>query len=162
MPCRCDDYPPTSTRDVYDDRAKKERDAIKKSLDEVTQNLCYLCGTVIHDLLREDVLKGNRRLYQWWRAHLAADEKRVRDEMRKYVSKLSKDHYNPHVVASYFVDKAKKVHPVSAFHCKWFFDLASQTLLEKETAIEAAARKVELKKQALNKLTDEERKVLGL
>ena len=161
MPCRCDDYPAYPTRGVYDDTALKERNAIKKDLDEVTQNLCYLCGTLIYNG-SENIIRDNKRLYQWWKNHLANDEKRVREEMRKIIPRLPIDKKNAFYIQDLFIKKASKVHPVSVFHQRWFLYLADQVLQEFEFAVKREEEKNILRDQALSKLSDAERAALGI
>ena len=50
-------------------------------INRLTQDLCYLCGTLlVKDLFDEC---ASDRIKTWWDEHLAADTARVRGEMEK-------------------------------------------------------------------------------
>ena len=116
MPCR-------------DDRDNCGSDTVRigrlqERLDEVTQNLCYLCGTAEKNALH--ILKGNKRLAKWWEDHQKADTKRVKEQMLEHIKQ-----YRPMdsaSVANDFILVAKHEHPVSEFHEEWFHRIAAEVM----------------------------------
>jgi seryl-tRNA synthetase len=149
MPCR-DDWPsdPVVSQRSYDEQ--------KKRLDEVTQLLCFCCGTLHHTNVMSDVAS----LRKWWEKHRQQDERRVRKEMQQFVS----NHPNmPHTqVANHFIDKAIVVHPVSKFHINWFCSLAQEICSEHKRSVAQENRVAEARQRALSKLTKEDRLALGI
>lgn len=118
MPCR-------------DDRDNCGSDTVRigklqERLDEVTQNLCYVCGTA--EMTALHILKGNKRLAKWWKEHQTADTRRVTESMNRFI--ISGMVTNANDVAEHFIATASREHPVSSFHNKWFGDLAVELVAE--------------------------------
>lgn len=138
MPCRCDGY---------DDNT--EADELKAQLDEVTQNLCFMCGDITEKKLWKKF--DNQRIEQWWKKHQKDDTRRVTAAIQVYV----KQHplTEALTIAKRFVADAEREHPVSNFHQLWFFHIAV-----KEKADYWAKRKAKsgLKAKIQNKLTPDE------
>ena len=69
MPCRCDGY---------EDMEQEER---QKTTDQLTQDLCYLCGTLLEagDLNKH----ASSRIIKWWIQHQKDDTNRVRENLRE-------------------------------------------------------------------------------
>jgi hypothetical protein len=153
MPC-CDD------RSGYDYTSipLSEYNSLKERLDRVTQLLCYTLGTMMdyegHGLFEEPAL------VEWWQEHLAADETRLAPKMVRHAQNNPRD--NAEKVARHFLKQAQAVHPVSEYHIGWFMDLAEEACEERDAEYREALRQEKLKTSAINKLNDEERKVLGL
>ena len=78
MPCR----------DSRDDMSKLEDvqkiSKLQNRLDEVTQNLCYLFGTIEDAGLRRLFYNSNR-LAEWWKEHQTCDTERVTAAMKEYI-----------------------------------------------------------------------------
>ena len=146
MPCEC------VGMDRYDDIRLSEE------LNIITQNLCYLCG----ELSRCGNLGiyANGRILAWWKNHQENDTKRVTEKMEKYYRQHKP--CTPEQVTSAFIAKAEAVHPVSEFHMKWFLELAKDIYERRLLNKQAEQRKKEVASQAKAKLSDEERKALGL
>lgn len=109
MPCR--------------DDAHYEYAVLKKRLDEVTQNLCFVCGC-IENIEEAKSLLTHGRILKWWQEHQENDTIRIAAAMKNYVKdNPSKSGYE---VADKFIIDAKKVHPVSEFHINWFYSIAGQ------------------------------------
>jgi len=147
MPCR-------DERSIYDNNGNlREITELQSRLDEVTQNLCYLCGKAETTALH--ILKGNNRLADWWKEHKASDTKRVTEAMKTFIEEIFAGDVclNANVIAEQFIADAEAVHPVSDFHKKWFHRLASQevnSFLKRESENELA--KIDIK----NKLSPKE------
>jgi len=130
----------------------------QKVVDNLTQNLCYLCG----ELSRCGNLGiyANGRILAWWKNHQENDTERVTEKMEKYYRQHKP--CTPEQVTSAFIAKAEAVHPVSEFHMKWFLELAKDIYERRLLNKQAEQRKKEVASQAKAKLSDEERKALGI
>jgi hypothetical protein len=141
MPCR----------DGRDDCGISTRthDQVVNRLDEVTQNLCFLCGEVEYRQYWETI--ENPRLKKWWREHQDSDRKRVQKEIQEMLK------HNPDFtaarVATFLINAAVKVHPVSEWHKKWFLVLAEQGITWFRTE---EARLNRLHNSIVKKLSDTE------
>ena len=132
-------------------------------IDELTQMLCYLTASLYKDGLLKKY--GNADIIAWHQDHMHKDELRVGREMQKIFKK------NPHKlddeefivsVADQFYLEAVKVHPVSDFHEAWFDRMAQEAAREIKLALEEKEKKQAMKATALNKLSEDDKKVLGL
>jgi hypothetical protein len=148
MPCSDGGYP-------YPDTEKAK---LKERLDEVTQNLCYLCGNLQRIGALEDY--ANSRILAWWAQHDAADCKRVHEQMMKAFRRMPA--VAVEVVAAQFIEAAEAVHPVSSYHREWFLTRAIEaaSAVAKENA--ESIRRTQLAQDAMAKLTAEERAALGV
>jgi hypothetical protein len=100
----------------------------------------------------------DHRLIDWAKEHHALDEERVRKEMEAE----HHSHDLPSNMAAAFVKRAEKVHPISRWHREWFYELAGEVfekVVEEQTPEEYTK---EVRKRAIEKLTDEERQLLGV
>jgi len=148
MPCR-DDY---ADRDT-------EKNSVKlanKRVDELCQNLCYLCGQAEYEGFFDLLAKKNCRLREWWEKHKKSDEKRVIKEMQEHECS------DPGELSDIFFSKAIGVHPVSDFHKRWFTELATRVCEWKRQMKKEESEERKLIMSAIQKLTPEERKALGL
>jgi hypothetical protein len=109
MPCRCEGYE-DSTEDVL--RAK---------IDELTQNMCFLCASVPKTMLTR---KASQRILDWWKQHQADDTERVTEAIRAYVVKHPRTMATN--IANRFIRDAEAVHPLSDYHKNWFYDIAKK------------------------------------
>ncbi len=143
MPCK-------DERSTYDnDGNRRDVKQLQERLDEVTQNLCYLCGTAETNALH--ILKGNKRLAKWWEDHQKADTKRVSEAMLGHIKAFKP--MDSSEVARNFILLAKQEHPVSKFHEKWFHKLASEVMTKHSNEYKT---KEALKKSINGKLSTEE------
>jgi len=133
----CHDYESKSERD------KREAEQVRSvsRLDEITQNLCFVCGQLLEDDAAMEKYT-NPRIQEWWKRHLESDTARVLINMRIYLEE--NPWITPKEMAAEFIAKALAVHPVSDWHRRWFLMLARRV------------------KGILNKLSAEERKILGM
>lgn len=145
--------PPKSTE------LEEKNKVLKKRLDEVTQNLCYVCG----ELTRADELEtyASARTCKWWYEHKDADEERVSKKMYKFL-KDNVNVYNPKEITKKFIDEAEKVHPVSTFHKEWFEKLATGIRSAVNIEYESERELQKIRYEALKKLTTEEKVILGI
>lgn len=146
MPCRCDDD------DVY---ASRERSRLLEKVDDLTQKLCWLCGTVCYRNVNNVLMMGNPALSKWWEEHQRQDKLRLEDEMRREAIKYE----SAYAMAQAFIKRAEKEHPVSEFHKFWMEQLATD-VWGPETR--KARKQKETREGALAKLTATERKLLGV
>lgn len=137
MPCRCD----------YMEGSGAEEQSIE--IDALTQNLCFLCGTITEKKLWKKF--NNQRIKQWWKKHQEDDTRRVTAAIGVYV----KQHplTQAITIAKRFIADAERVHPVSNFHQKWFYDIAVKEKADYWTKRKA---KSGMKTQIHNKLTPAE------
>lgn len=119
-------------------------------LDSVTQMLCWLCGELTYNG-QLDYISENQKLAKWWYDHKLSDNNRVKSQMESEVA----EYPSAAVMAKSFIHEAEKVHCVSNFHKEWFTNLATEVWLKYQT-------KKSKKEKALSKLTNEERKLLGI
>ena len=135
-----------------------ENEYFKERVDELTQNLCYLCGV----LIEEKVLKkyANKRILGWQKEHHKSDEKRVRRKLKMIYERNS--NAVPGIEADKLIESAEEEHPVSSWHKKWFERLAKEELfkLKKKRKTEVELKKE--RKKALNKLSKREKVLLGI
>jgi hypothetical protein len=149
MPCGCGDYD-----DFMTSRNVRINTQMKADLDRVTQFLCYMCGQ--NEAKSGMVLP--EPIAEWWNKHQKADEKRVLGQMRKKVASFSSETK----LGNAFIAKAKEVHPVSDFHAVWFHNLACQVWKEYKSKEQEEKIRKNKKRAALKKLTEDEKKLLGL
>jgi len=132
MPCRDDYNGPNSI------------DELRVKIDELTQNLCFMCGTVEGDELWEHF--DNKRIKDWWKKHQENDTKRVTKAIAEYV--LEHPRTSPRVIADKFIRFAEMEHPVSEFHKHWFHAIAQQEVdahLTKQNVIKTMTRTIKSK-----------------
>lgn len=155
MPCE----DPYRSNTVYVDNPK-----VKKRLDFVTQNLCYLCANLMDAGLLEKY--ANKRILAWHKEHTRSDEKRVSGKMRAVYLGHPEYIETPEKVADNFIRTAEKVHPVSDYHKNWFNELAIREANYAKGVIAKRNKSENIRKKAINKLrsklTKEERRSLGL
>ena len=125
--------------------------------DKLAQMLCWLCGTVELEAGLA-LITANPTLYDWWKEHQASDETRVLHEMNQEIHRFK----SSSALATHFISKAEKVHQVSNFHKDWFVRLAERAYNQYVKLQKEFNKEQKLKKEALAKLTPEERKALGL
>lgn len=157
MPCRDDRDHVQTVRDT------ELENALLETVDELTQNLCYICGNI--EYRGEINFYANKRILKWWEQHKAADEKRVVKEMKSYIKKYYKKSKFPSVdkLSNYFIMGAKDIHPVSDYHeFEWFPEMATKVINELKEAYKKSGEAAVLKRVALSKLTNEEKAILGL
>ena len=113
MPCKCDGY---------DEMLNNEK---KQKLDQLTQDLCYICATLMTNGVLEKY--ASPRIIDWWKQHQKDDNARVKDT----INDLMQDYYDnneeyltPERVADILINSAEDEHPVSDFHKKWFVIMA--------------------------------------
>lgn len=179
MPCRYDDELLSSEHGIMS-RHLQVKD-MRLELDRVTQLLCCVCG-----MMQEPGLKPHptnpshitpcfqRRpvielvhpeLVSWFQKHHQADEDRIRPAMRDALRETASKRLQPVgekdavALAERFIVRAQAVHPVSKWHVNWFRFMARQAVSEYRGSDE---RRLKIAKQALKKLSPEERKALGL
>jgi hypothetical protein len=87
----------------------------------LTQDLCFLCGQLIDAGLFEKY--ASKRIIDWQKKHHESDRDRV---LRKMNDRLHKfPNLSARSLADVFIVDAMQVHPVSTFHEKWFFEMAT-------------------------------------
>ena len=133
-----------------------DHSSYEEEIDELTQNLCYLCGTLKHEKLYSRI--ATKRIKKWFDEHNRNDKGRVVDKMRKHYRRNPNDHKKPQEVADKFIAAAEKVHPVSEWHKEWFLKLATKASSIGRKIVERST----LAAKAKSKLTKEERMALGL
>lgn len=134
---------------------------LKKTIDELTRMLCYLCGFVTENNLMGKV--GSETISHWWSEHQKSDFDRVQSKMIEYCEKeIRKGPLNAESIADVFINKALKVHDVSAFHKAWFLAVAKIAIHEVEEMQEFNKERKAIRRRALGKLSPEEKKSLGL
>lgn len=141
---------------LYLDNFAEER--LKERIDELTQNLCFLCINLKEAGLLETY--GNPRIIEWHNKHMELDEERVRYQIEEYYKQHKSLVNSPKRVADIFINRAEKVHPVSEWHKSWFFSLSLE--ISEKMKIEFEKDKPNEIKVALNKLTKREKEILGL
>ena len=155
MPCRSDDYEPES-----------EDSKMRREIDRLTQDLCYLCG----EMTEAGVLKtyASQRILAWWEKHKKADLKRVKEGLKGFLfstftmgqfssmKSQNKEQFSK-TVFEHLLNSGLAEHPISTYHKKWFKALADECA---ETHV--ATYSEDVKQKALNKLTSGEKKALGL
>ena len=151
MPCRCDDYPQVNCS------CSTTIAKMKKRLDEATRLLCYLCGELESD--GQWKRYSNVELITWRERHHKRDAERVRRRMDEV---LRKRLVEPDKLAKKFIDKALAVHPVSRWHKQWFLDMAKEACRIRSEEMARKGAKDAMVKKALDKLTKDERRMLGL
>ncbi len=135
MPCRCDGYPSTESRQ-------------REEIDALTQKLCYLCAEILSN---PGDVQLTLKIKEWWDNHYESDTKRVYKEMKSRFE--GNNNIDAGALAQSFISKALAVHDVSKFHRDWFHNIADFTKKE-------VLNKQNKKQAALNKLTPEEKKML--
>jgi hypothetical protein len=152
MPCM--DNGPRDDHEQCSKTIKSQR----RRLNEVTRLLCYLCGELEEDKILAKYT--NPQLSTWRERHHEKDTIRVKTKMLEAIQRRPS-----HTIISLcdkFIEEAEAVHPVSRFHKKWFLIMARSAMEEAQKIWKEKESKVQLKKKALEKLTKEERKALGL
>jgi len=147
MPCRSD----------FGDVGCDHSDYINE-IDELTQNLCFLCGELQGDGLFRDY--SNTKISKWWAEHQEKDTKRVRDVILKKWAKSKKR--DPAKVADELYRVAVKIHPVSDYHKKWFLTMTKGIDRELTKKEKQARERREKRSRAISKLSSEERKLLNI
>ena len=89
-----------------------------KSGDEVTQLLCYACGTLVD---RDNMSGLDERLIKWWKDHNAWDKRRTLDTFKNQFGSNPDQHPTKDVAYEWFVKQAEDVHPLSDYHKNVFF-----------------------------------------
>jgi hypothetical protein len=130
----------------------------RRRLNEVTRLLCYLCGELVEDKLFAKYT--NPQLSTWRERHHEKDTQRVKAKMLEAIQR--KPSYTVFSLCDKFIEEAEAVHPVSRYHKKWFMIMARSAMEEAQKIWKEKETKVQLKKKALEKLTKEEKKALGL
>jgi len=131
MPCKCDGME-NDARNELEDR-----------VDELTQNLCFMCGTITEKNLWKEF--KNPRIKKWWKQHQKDDTERVTEAIKAYVKTHPKT--TAESIANRFIKDAEKEHPVSNYHKKWFHFIASKKVAEylvekkRKNAIKASIQK---------------------
>lgn len=124
----------------------------KKQIDRLTQDLCYLCATLKDSGLLKKY--ASPRILTWHKQHMKNDEAHVLRKMRQFVK--SNPVYTREALASVFIKRAERVHPVSVFHYTWFRTIAEMVMNEHEAKLQQTQNKKQLVEQAKNRLTPEE------
>ena len=161
MPCR--------GPSIEEIKGMEAQQKAQQEIDKVTQYLCYVIGYIKeHDV---NLISGmDERVIDWADNHHKRDTERVHFEMVTYVSsnyhdvEILSDDYEK--LVNHFTQRAKDVHPVSPFHVQWFRSLAADIVDVHNQCIkqriEKLAKKENLKLSALKKLSEEEKRALGL
>lgn len=124
MPCKCDGY---------DEMVSHEK---RQILDNLTQDLCYLCATLMENGILEKY--ASPRILKWWKQHQRDDNARVKDAINDLMQDYLDNHgeyLTPNKIADILINSAEEEHPVSNFHKKWFVTMAEtyvKKFLEKE------------------------------
>lgn len=149
----CDDY-----RDSSADRMKII--CLEGRIDELAQNLCYLCASLMDAGELEKYANG--RILGWHKVHMEHDNERVRIKMRDECNEDKDMLENPEKMAEKFISLAESEHPVSNWHKKWFHQMAEEVArgVKEEKANEIEREKK--RKKIILKLTKEEKEILGL
>ena len=90
-----------------------------KSGDEVTQLLCYACGTLID---RDNMSGLDERLIKWWKDHNDWDKHRTLETLKKQFGSNPDQCPTKDGVYKWFVTQAESVHPLSEYHKHEFFN----------------------------------------
>ncbi len=132
---------------------------LKARLDEVTQNLCFICGNLVKN---NQLDLANPRILKWWEEHQEHDRKRVNERIDEYLKKKTIYRESPIKLVNLLISIAEEVHPVSSYHREWFKTMVDQGL----DRFKEKQRKNKEKKDRINaaksKLTDEEKKLLKI
>lgn len=134
MPC-CDPTPywrndKHSTNRTKSKDNKKQVDSLKKELaslgkkynelkeraDNLTQLLCYACGT-LED--KEMLIELDQRIIDWFQEHNEWDFNRTLDTMKKEFGESITER---ETIRKWFIRQAEDVHPLSTYHRGEFFD----------------------------------------
>lgn len=135
----------------------QEQELLKAKIDRLTQDLCFLCASLLGAGILED--HASERTLEWHKEHMEKDEKRLREKMREVWK--SGSNCTPEKAGEYFFNEAKKVHPVSQWHDEWFQRLAKEEYAKVVEEKREAIAQAELAKQARAKLSPEELEALG-
>lgn len=118
----------------------------EKTIDRLTQYLCYMCG-----YCEEKGVEVPDVIQEWFEEHVRKDKVRLEESFRKDIWK-GKDWKK---VVERRIRESEAVHPVSNFAKDLMRSIAATLAKEYE-------EETSTKRQALSKLTEEERKTLGL
>lgn len=129
---------------------------LKRRLDRATQFLCYMIGE--HRLTDPDGLELPEEISQWAAEHDHADVARI---VRK-VNQLNADGKTEGQALAILCDKARQKHPLSKFHVNMFREIIRDQYADNEKIKQQKLEQAKKRKAALEKLTDEERKLLGI
>jgi len=128
MPCMSDGYEPSNRDRIQQNIDEQRREQANRDIaDKLTQDLCYLCGTLTEKGLLNDV--ASPRIQGWWKKHQQDDNLRVKRNLRDILNHYYHDHndiMSVESLASGAIDTAEETHPVSDFHKKWFMSIAEQ------------------------------------
>ncbi len=129
-------------------------------IDDLTQKLCYVCAALYADGLLEKY--ANQAIIAWHQKHMHTDEVRVATKMQALFRKQPNRMADTDAVAEQFLQAALKVHPVSEYHRNWFKQMAKEAADAIQAANQQAAEAQQAKARALGKLSDEDKRALGL
>lgn len=142
------------------DGYRLECEQLKRRVDELAQNLCYLCANLMEAGILEKYT--NPRILTWHKIHIEDDDERVR---RKMMSECNKDKdmlNDSEKMAEKFISLAEAEHPVSNWHKNWFYvlarEVAQQVKEEKASKIERERKR----RKVISRLTGEEKELLNL
>ena len=129
-------------------------------IDDLAQKLCYLCASLYADGLLEKY--ASDEIISWHKDHMHKDEVRIGTEMQNLFRNHPDRMDDTDGVANEFLQAALKVHPVSKYHRRWFKKMAREVADAIRKAKKDREREHQVRKQALDKLSDDEKKALGL
>jgi hypothetical protein len=96
---------------------------MQKTINDLTQKLCYVCGSLEHQGLFTMTII-NPEISNWWAEHEKRDNHRIDNEMSVHFLAHPTD--DPIKVAQGFIERAQAVHPISEHHKHWFLAKAKK------------------------------------
>ncbi len=96
----------------------------KAEIDELTQDLCYLCANLMNAGIIEKY--ASNRILKWHKTHMNWDNERVTNKIKDVCKEDATYLNHPEQLAQKFINEAEAVHPVSDWHKRWFLQLTTE------------------------------------
>lgn len=127
----------------------KKYNELKKRADNLTQLLCYACGTLIPVHGEQDL---DSCLTDWWHAHDEWDFKRTLDALKK---KFGNGSATKEKIRMWFIRQAEDVHPLSNYHRGEYFDRVYDAFIDWQKNTKNRAKRIAELEAELAKLRNE-------
>lgn len=155
MPCSDGGYGAECDRRERSDEVRK----LTARNDELARLLCWTCGTLTY-IGNLWIIYDNDALVDWWIKHQEFDTNNVYSKMLSV--KKKRPDMDDETLAKYFITQATHVQCVSNYHNEWFYKLATKACNEVNSVKTKEQLRLNKIEAAKNKLTPEEKKLLGI